>query len=151
MGRLGFVTNGAFAEYVAVRERYRLEINGFKDALGIEDAAYEAGAVIRAGRDRLQRLFTPVRRFLPGSTVVVYGAGPNRVGCHLRWPSWLAGKIIAFEISSFATKDVARTGCDLVYNPEELARQGRQLPPSGDGPLTDGYRCGHARRVHPVA
>ena len=90
MGRLGFVTNGAFAEYVAVKERYVWNINGFKDALGSEDAAYEAGAVIEPTGIAYNGLFTRSGGFLPGSTVVVYGAGPIGLACHRAGPAWLA-------------------------------------------------------------
>jgi len=138
MGRLGFVTNGAFAEYVAVKERYVWNINGFKDALGSEDAAYEAGAVIEPTGIAYNGLFTRSGGFLPGSSVVIYGAGPIGLACIALARLAGAGQVIAFEISPSRQALARNLGADLVYNPEELAEQGSS-PHQVVMELTEGY------------
>ncbi len=138
MGRLGFVTNGAFAEYVAVKERYVWNINGFKDALGSEEAAYEAGAVIEPTGIAYNGLFSRSGGFLPGSTVVVYGAGPIGLAAVALARLAGAGKVIAFEISPSRQALARELGADVVYNPQELASQGSS-PHEVVLDLTDGY------------
>src|SRR5512136_2071183 len=138
MGRLGFVTNGAFAEYVAVKDRYVWNINGFKEALGGEDAAFEAGAVIEPTGIAYNGLFTRSGGFLPGSSVVIYGAGPIGLACIALARLAGAGQVIAFEISPSRQALARDLGADLVYNPEELAKQGSS-PHQVVMELTGGY------------
>lgn len=124
MGRLGFVTNGAFAEYVGVREKHVWNINRFKDVFGSEDAACEAGAVIEPTGIAYNGLFSRAGGFMPGSTVVVYGAGP--IGLAAIALARLAGasRVIAFEISSSRQALAREMGANVVCNPDDLAKQG---------------------------
>jgi len=138
MGRLGFVTNGAFAEYVAVKDKHVWTINGFKDVFGSEDAACEAGAVIEPTGIAYNGLFTRSGGFLPGATVVVYGAGPIGLACIALARLAGAGKVVAFEISPSRQALAREMGADVVFNPEELAKQGNSIHQMVMD-LTDGY------------
>ena len=138
MGRLGFVTPGAFAEYVAVKEQYVWNINSFKDALGSEDAAYEAGAVIEPTGIAYNGLFSRSGGFMPGSVVVVYGAGPIGLAAIALARLAGAGKVIAFEVSPSRQKLARDMGADVVHDPQELAQQGSS-PHEVVLDLTDGY------------
>jgi len=138
MGRLGFVTNGAFAQYVAVKDKHVWNINGFKDIFGSEDAACEAGAVIEPTGIAYNGLFSRSGGFMPGATVVIYGAGP--IGLAAIALARLAGasQVIAFEISPSRQALAREMGADVVYSPEELAKQGNS-PHQVVMDLTDGY------------
>ncbi len=138
MGRLGFVKDGAFAEYVAVNERYVWSINGFKDALGGEDAAYEAGAVIEPTGIAYNGLFSRSGGFMPGSTVVVYGAGPIGIACIALARLAGASQVIAFEVSPSRQKLAQEMGADVVCDPQALAAQGSS-PHEVVMELTGGY------------
>jgi scyllo-inosose 3-dehydrogenase len=138
MGRLGFVTNGAFAEYVAVKDKHVWNINGFKDVFGSEDAACEAGAVIEPTGIAYNGLFTRSGGFLPGATVVVYGAGPIGLACIALACLAGAGRVVAFEISPSRQALAREMGADVVFNPEELAKQGNSIHQVVMD-LTDGY------------
>ena len=138
MGRLGFVTNGAFAEYVAVKDKHVWTINGFKDVFGSEDAACEAGAVIEPTGIAYNGLFTRSGGFLPGATVVVYGAGPIGLASIALARLAGAGKVVAFEISPSRQALAREMGADVVFNPEELAKQGNSIHQMVMD-LTDGY------------
>ncbi|HEX9115179.1 MAG TPA: scyllo-inosose 3-dehydrogenase [Anaerolineae bacterium] len=127
MGRLGFVYNGAFAEYVAVKDRYVWNINGFKDAFGGEDAAFEAGAVIEPTGIAYNGLFTQGGGFLPGSTVAVYGAGPIGLATIAMARLGGASRIIAFEISAPRRKLASDMGADEVCDPQALEQQGTSI------------------------
>ncbi len=124
MGRLGFVTNGAFAQYVAVKEKHVWNINGFKEIFGSEDDACEAGAVIEPTGIAYNGLFSRSGGFMPGATVVIYGAGP--IGLASIALARLAGasQVIAFELSPSRQTLAREMGADVVYSPEELAKQG---------------------------
>lgn len=124
MGRLGFVTNGAFAEYVAVRDKYCWSINDLLDVYGDADKACEAGALIEPTGIAYNGLFNRAGGFRPGSVVAVYGAGP--IGLAAVALSRLAGasKILVFELTESRQALAAQMGADFIYNPEALEKQG---------------------------
>lgn len=124
MGRLGFVTNGAFAEYVTVKEKHVWNINGFIDILNSEEAACEAGAVIEPTGIAYNGMFSRAGGFMPGATVVVYGAGPIGLACIALGRLAGASQVIAFEISPSRQALALELGADAVFNPDELAKQG---------------------------
>jgi len=124
MGRLGFVTPGAFAEYVAVRDRYVWDISVLEDALGSEEAALEAGAVVEPTGIAYNGLFPRAGGFLPGATVVVYGAGP--IGLAAIALARLAGAsvVMTFEVSASRRKLAQEMGADVIYDPQSLTDGG---------------------------
>ncbi|MEW5720103.1 MAG: scyllo-inosose 3-dehydrogenase [Chloroflexota bacterium] len=138
MGRLGFVTDGAFAEFVAVKERYVWKINQFKDVLGSKDAAYEAAAVIEPTGIAYNGMFSRAGGFMPGATVVIHGAGPIGLACIALARLAGASQVVAFEISPSRQVLARDLGADVVYNPEELAKQGSSAHQVVMD-LTDGY------------
>lgn len=124
MGRFGFVTNGAFAEYVAMRDKYVWNINGLLAVYGDKDKACEAGALVEPTGISYNGLFTRAGGFLPGAVVVVYGAGP--IGLTSIALSRIAGasKIIVFEMTESRRQLALHFGADHVYNPQALADEG---------------------------
>ena len=127
MGRLGFVTPGAFAEYVAVKDRYVWDIGALQDALGSQEAALEAGAVIEPTGIAYNGLFPRAGGFLPGSTVVVYGAGPIGLAAIALARSAGAGLVMAFEVSASRRKLAQEMGADVVYDPQALTDGGSSI------------------------
>jgi threonine dehydrogenase-like Zn-dependent dehydrogenase len=124
MGRLGFVTNGAFAEYVGVRDKYCWSIKGLLDLYGDKDMACEAGALIEPTGIAYNGLFPRAGGFLPGAVVAVYGAGP--IGLAAIALSRLAGasKIIAFEMTESRRSLAMTMGADYAYDPQALTEKG---------------------------
>jgi threonine dehydrogenase-like Zn-dependent dehydrogenase len=123
LGRLGFVTNGAFAEYVAVKEKYCWSLNDLIELYGPE-RVFEAGAVIEPTGIAYNGLFPRAGGFPPGAYVVVFGAGPIGLACIALARVAGAAKIIAFEMSAPRRKMALEMGADVGFDPAELAIQG---------------------------
>ena len=75
---------------------------------------------------------------MPGATVVIYGAGPIGLACIALARLAGASQVIAFEISPSRQALARDLGADVVYSPEELAKQGSS-PHQVVMDLTDGY------------
>ncbi|RLC89705.1 MAG: alcohol dehydrogenase, partial [Chloroflexi bacterium] len=123
LGRLGFVTNGAFAEYVAVKDKYCWPLNDLLELYG-PDRVFEAGAVVEPTGIAYNGLFPRAGGFLPGAYVAVFGTGPIGLASIALARVAGAGKIIAFEMSAPRRKLALEMGADVALNPVELEAQG---------------------------
>jgi hypothetical protein len=123
LDRFGFVTNGAFAEYVAVKERYCWSINGLVDVYG-EERVFEAGAVIEPTGIGYVGLFGNAGGFVPGAYVAVFGAGPIGLACIALARVAGASHIVALDLSASRRDLALEMGADLALDPRELEAQG---------------------------
>jgi len=73
---VGLSRAGAFADFVALHERFCWSLNRLAERLGDEQRACEAGALVEPASCSYNGIFVTDGRFKPGEHVVVYGAGP---------------------------------------------------------------------------
>ena len=72
---VGFSSPGAFAPFIATRERYCWSLAPLMDHMP-EDDAYELGALLEPAGCSFNGLFVAAGGFLPGATCAIHGAGP---------------------------------------------------------------------------
>ena len=72
---VGFSSPGAFAPYIATRERYCWSLAPLMGRMS-EDEAYELGALLEPAGCSFNGLFVAAGGFLPGATCAIHGAGP---------------------------------------------------------------------------
>lgn len=116
---LGLSVNGAIADYACVNERYCWNINSFLDIFG-EDAAFELGSLIEPIGCAYNGMFVAGGGFLPGSTVVVHGAGPIGLGAIALARTCGAGLVIAFDVTDGRVSTARRMGADYAFNSRKL-------------------------------
>lgn len=121
---LGFTVPGAMTQYVAVEERFVWPLTALFERIGDEGAAWEAGALVEPTGVSYLALFVRGQGFKPGSTVVVYGAGPIGLAAIALAEAAGAGQIIVFEALESRRHLAHALGADYVYDPGALAREG---------------------------
>ena len=112
---MGLSTDGAFAEYVAVNERYCWKINDLTEVYPEEDV-FDIGALIEPVGCAYNGIFIAGGGFNPGATVAVYGAGPIGLGAIALSRIAGASLIIAFDVIDervMLSKDI---GADYAFN-----------------------------------
>lgn len=112
---MGLSTDGAFAEYVAVNERYCWKINDLTEVYPEEDI-FDIGALIEPVGCAYNGIFIAGGGFNPGATVTVYGAGPIGLGAIALSRIAGASLIIAFDVIDervMLSKDI---GADYAFN-----------------------------------
>jgi scyllo-inosose 3-dehydrogenase len=147
---LGLSVNGAFAEYVALHERYCWNINSLQE-LYPEDRIFRIGALIEPVGCAYNGMFIAGGGFKPGAVAVVYGAGPIGLGAVALAKTAGASRIIAFDVIDERLQLASIIGADVVFNtntvhtskPSELVMaltEGRgadiQIEAAGAAPLT---------------
>lgn len=119
----GITVNGAFAEYVQVNALQCWKINSLA-ATYTEEQIFDIGALIEPLGCAYNGMFISAGGFMPGSTVVVYGAGPIGLGAVALARIAGASKIITFDPIPERLAIAKSMGADFVYNTDELAREG---------------------------
>ncbi|HHT9137092.1 MAG TPA: scyllo-inosose 3-dehydrogenase [Candidatus Wunengus sp. YC60] len=132
---MGLSADGAFAEYVAVSERYCWKINDLMHVHTEEDA-FDIGALIEPVGCAYNGIFIVGGGFNPGAIVVVYGAGPIGLGAIALARIAGASQIIAFDILDERVKIAKDMGADCAFNVNKL--DGRS-PADKVMELTEGY------------
>ncbi|MDO8140813.1 MAG: scyllo-inosose 3-dehydrogenase [Candidatus Brocadiales bacterium] len=132
---MGLSADGAFAEYVAVSERYCWKINDLMHVHHEEDA-FDIGALIEPVGCAYNGIFIVGGGFNPGAIVVVYGAGPIGLGAIALARIAGASQIIAFDILDERVKIAKDMGADCAFNVNKL--DGRN-PADKVMELTKGY------------
>jgi threonine dehydrogenase-like Zn-dependent dehydrogenase len=122
---LGFTVPGAMTRYIAVEERFVWPLTAIFEKLGDEQAAWEAGALVEPTGVSYLAMFVRSQGFKPGSTVVVYGAGPIGLAAIALAEAAGAGQIIAFEALESRRRLARAVGADHVYDPVTMAREGQ--------------------------
>lgn len=115
----GFSSDGAFAEFIAVKEKYCWKLNSLRDIYW-EEEIFEIGALIEPAGCVYNGIFISGGGLRPGETFVVYGAGP--IGLASIALAKLAGasKIIAFDKIDQRLELAKTMGADSVFNVESL-------------------------------
>ena len=117
---IGFTIPGAYANYIAVDEKYCWKIDAIAEQFGDEKKAYEIGALTEPSCVSYNAMFTRAGGFKPGHYVSVFGAGPIGLAAIGLAKAAGAGIIAAFEISPPRRKLAKAVGADFVYDPREV-------------------------------
>ena len=117
---IGFTIPGAYANYIAVDEKYCWKIDAIAERFGDEKKAYEVGALTEPSCVSYNAMFTRAGGFKPGHYVSVFGAGPIGLAAIGLAKAAGAGTIAAFEISPQRRKLAKAVGADFVYDPREV-------------------------------
>jgi threonine dehydrogenase-like Zn-dependent dehydrogenase len=117
---LGFTIPGAFANYVAVDEKFCWPIDAIAERFGDEEKAYEVGAMSEPASVAYNGMFERAGGFKPGHYVSVFGAGPIGLAAIGLARAAGAGLVAAFEVSEVRKQLAAEMGADFVYDPREV-------------------------------
>ncbi len=117
---LGFTIPGAFANYIAVDEKFCWPIDAIAERFGDEETAYEVSALTEPTCVAYNAMFERAGGFKPGHYVSVFGAGPIGLASIGLAKAAGAGTIVAFEISPQRSELAKAVGADYVYNPRDV-------------------------------
>ncbi|RLC90801.1 MAG: alcohol dehydrogenase [Chloroflexi bacterium] len=117
---IGFTIPGAFANYIAVDEKFCWKIDGIAERFGDEEKAYEVGALSEPTSVAYNAMFERGGGFRPGHYVSVFGTGPIGLAAIGLAKAAGAGIIAAFEISPQRRELAKAVGADYVYDPREV-------------------------------
>jgi threonine dehydrogenase-like Zn-dependent dehydrogenase len=118
---IGFTIPGAFANYIAIDEKFCWKIDSIAERFGDEKKAYEVGAMTEPSCVAYNAMFTRAGGFKPGHYVSVFGAGPIGLAAIGLAKAAGAGLIVAFEVSPQRLELAKKVGAEYVYNPREVA------------------------------
>jgi len=121
---IGFSAPGAFAEYVAVKEKYCWKLDVLRSLYPSDDNLYEVGALIEPIGCAYNGMFIAGGGFHPGAYVAVYGAGPIGLGAVLMARLAGAAKIFAFDLSEPRNRLALELGADFAASPDDLKEKG---------------------------
>jgi threonine dehydrogenase-like Zn-dependent dehydrogenase len=117
---IGFTIPGAFANYIAVDEKYCWKIDAIAERFGSEEKAYEVGAVTEPTCVSYNAMFERAGGFRPGHYVSVFGAGPIGLAAIGLAKAAGAGIIAAFEVSPQRLELAKQVGADYAYDPRAI-------------------------------
>ena len=118
---IGFTIPGAFANYLAVDEKFCWKIDAIAERFGNEEMAYIVGALSEPTSVSYNAMFERAGGFRPGHYVNVYGAGPIGLAAIGLAKAAGAGMIVAFEISPQRLELAKAIGADFAYDPREVS------------------------------
>ncbi len=118
---IGFTIPGAFANFIAVDEKFCWKIDAIAERFGSEEMAYTMGALTEPSCVAYNAMFTRAGGFKPGHFVNVVGAGPIGLAAIGLAKAGGAGMIVAFEISKQRRELAKAVGADFVYDPREVS------------------------------
>jgi scyllo-inosose 3-dehydrogenase len=117
---IGFTIPGAFANFIALDEKYCWPIDAIAERFGDEALAYEVGALSEPTSVAYNAMFERAEGFRPGHYVSVFGAGPIGLAAIGLARAGGAGTIAAFELSPERRDLATKVGADYVYDPREV-------------------------------
>jgi len=117
---IGFTIPGAFANYIAVDEKYCWKIDAIAERFGSEEKAYEVGAVTEPTCVSYNAMFERAGGFRPGHYVSVFGAGPIGLAAIGLSKAAGAGIIVSFEVSPQRLELAKQVGADYAYDPRAV-------------------------------
>lgn len=120
---IGFTVDGAFAEYIVLRERFCWSLNGLRERYD-DEKVFEIGAICEPTSVAYEAVFTRTGGFSAGADVAVFGLGP--IGLAATALARAAGAARVIAVDTLATRrDLAlQVGADAVLDPIELAKAG---------------------------
>lgn len=124
MEMVGLTVPGAFADYIAVRERYCWKLDALREAFAAGDDLYEAAALIEPIGCAYNGIFIAGGGLLPGAYVAIHGAGPIGLGAVLLARFSGAAKIFVFDINEARNALALELGADYAASPLTLRREG---------------------------
>jgi threonine dehydrogenase-like Zn-dependent dehydrogenase len=116
---IGFTIDGAFAEYIAIGAKYCWKLNDLAERYQGQ-ALFDAGAMVEPASVAYNTVFIRAGGFLPGSDVVVFGAGPIGLSAIAECRAAGAARLIAFEVSPSRRELAKKMGATHVYDPREV-------------------------------
>lgn len=117
---IGFTIPGAFANYIAVDEKFCWKIEAIAERFGDEERAYEVSALSEPTSVAYNAMFERAGGFRPGHYVSVFGAGPIGLAATGLAKAAGAGIIVAFEVVPERRELAQKVGADYVYDPLEV-------------------------------
>ena len=117
---IGFTIPGAFANYIAVDEKFCWKINAIAERFGDEKKAYEVGAMTEPSCVSYNAMFSRAGGFKPGHYVSVFGAGAIGLAAIGLAKAAGAGMIAAFEVSPQRQELARKVGAEFVYDPRQV-------------------------------
>jgi threonine dehydrogenase-like Zn-dependent dehydrogenase len=117
---IGFTIPGAFANLIAVDEKFCWPIDAIAERFGDEEKAYEVGALTEPTTVAYNGMFERAGGFRPGHYVSVFGAGPIGLAAIGLARAAGAGIIAAFEISPRRLALAKQVGADYAYDPNDV-------------------------------
>ena len=117
---IGFTIPGAFAQYIAVDEKFCWKIDAIAERMGDEERAYEVGALSEPTCVAYNAMFERAGGFRPGHFVSVFGAGPIGLAAIGLARASGAGLIVSFEVSPQRLELARKLGADHAYDPREV-------------------------------
>jgi threonine dehydrogenase-like Zn-dependent dehydrogenase len=117
---IGFTIPGAFANYIAIDEKFCWKIDAIAEHFGDEKKAYEVGAMTEPSCVAYNAMFTRAGGFKPGHYVSVFGAGPIGLAAIGLAKAAGAGLIVAFEVSPKRLELAKKVGAEYAYDPREM-------------------------------
>ncbi len=117
---IGFTIPGAFANYIAVDEKFCWKINAIAERFGDEKKAYEVGAMTEPSCVSYHAMFTRAGGFKPGHYVSVFGAGSIGLAAIGLAKAAGAGMSAAFEVSPQRRELAKKVGAEYVYDPRDV-------------------------------
>ena len=121
---VGFSSPGAYADFIAVEERFCWKLNGVADFYGDAQKALEMGALVEPISCSYNGIVVAAGGMCPGDHVAVYGCGPIGLGAIALARAAGAASITAFDISEERCQLALGCGADEVHNPRMLAEAG---------------------------
>lgn len=119
---MGLSSDGAFAEYAAVNERYCWKINDLKERFSDRDV-FDIGALIEPVGCAYNGMFVVGGGFNPGAVVAVYGTGPIGLGAVALARTAGASLIIAFDVNDGRVEIAKQMGADHAFNIKKMNGQ----------------------------
>jgi threonine dehydrogenase-like Zn-dependent dehydrogenase len=115
---LGLTSDGAFADYIAVKAGYCWGLNGIEGRYSREDAL-RIGSLIEPLGCAYNGIFIAGGGFSPGAYAIVYGAGPIGLASVMLLRIAGAGKVIAVDVIRERLSIAEKMGADYVFNAAE--------------------------------
>ena len=129
---VGFSAPGAFAPYIATRERYCWSLAPLVEQLG-EAQAYELGALLEPAGCAFNGLYVSAGGFLPGATCAIHGAGPIGLAAIPVARAGGATRIWVFDTVPERAARALEFGADAAFTVGELAAAGTREQTDGVG------------------
>jgi threonine dehydrogenase-like Zn-dependent dehydrogenase len=117
---VGFSAPGAWAPWIASRERFLWKLDGLAEHLGSADAALEQGALIEPIACAYNGMIVSAGGLEPGAHVAVFGCGPIGLGAVALARTAGAATVIAFETVPDRRALALAMGADEVHDPREV-------------------------------
>lgn len=115
---MGLTSDGAFAEYIRVKDKYCWKLNPLEERFP-RDEVLKIGSLIEPLGCAYNGIFISGDGFLPGASAIVYGAGPIGLGSVILLRIAGAGKIAAVDVIDERLEIARKLGADYVFNLNE--------------------------------